>query len=141
MNAQGIEPNGIKISEYNHYEYKSTHQKSVKHDKIEKDGFEHHKDLDVGQYDAAGKVDPQTTSKFHLILAIQQQIDEQVKELTIHYAKIFEQSDEGKKAKESLKEYFDENPDALEKIEQGEIPEYWNKENTAKRIFDIALTG
>lgn len=39
--------------------------------------------------------------------------------------------------KESLKEFFTNNPEALQQIEKGEIPEYFNVENTAKRILDI----
>ena len=141
MNTQGIESSGVKINEYSHFEYKSTHVKYEKHEKVAKDDFEFNEDLNVGKYDSTGKVAPQTTSKFHLILAIQKQIDEQVQELTKYYSAIFEKSDEGQKAKKSLKNYFDENPEALKEIEKGEIPDYWNKENTAKRIFDIALHG
>ncbi len=32
-------------------------------------------------------------------------------------------------------------PDTTEAVYIGGIPEYWNKENTARRIFDIALMG
>ena len=39
--------------------------------------------------------------------------------------------------KQSLKDFFVNNPEALEQIELGEIPEYFNVENTAKRILDI----
>ena len=141
MNTQGIESNGIKIREYTHYEHKMMQSKIVNHEKVEKDGFEHQKELDIGKYDASGKVDTQTASKFHLILAIQKQVDEQVQELTKYYLSIFEKSDEGKKAKESLATYFNENPEALEEIENGDVPEYWNQENTAKRIFDIVFSG
>ncbi len=43
--------------------------------------------------------------------------------------------------KVALKEYVEENPEDLEDIEKGIIPEYWNQENTAKRIFNILLEG
>ena len=39
--------------------------------------------------------------------------------------------------KQSLKDFFVNNPKALEQIGRGEIPEYFNVENTAKRILDI----
>ncbi|MBN2279494.1 MAG: hypothetical protein JXQ65_02840 [Candidatus Marinimicrobia bacterium] len=142
MNAQEIESNGIRISGYTHFEYKTKHAShAVKKEVHQKDVFEFHEDLNVGKYDAAGKMEHQSTNRSHIILAIQKQIDEQVKELTLYYKSIFEKSEETQKAKESLKNYFDENPEALHDIENGKVPEYWNKENTAKRIFDIALKG
>jgi len=39
--------------------------------------------------------------------------------------------------KEFLLNFFDENPEAVEEVKNGEIPEYFNVENTAKRILDI----
>jgi hypothetical protein len=39
--------------------------------------------------------------------------------------------------KQSLNEFFVNNPEALVDIEAGKIPEYFNVENTAKRILDI----
>jgi len=39
--------------------------------------------------------------------------------------------------KRNLKEFFENNPEALDQIKVGEIPEYFNVENTAKRILDI----
>ena len=39
--------------------------------------------------------------------------------------------------KRSLKEFFENNSEALDQIKAGEIPEYFNVENTAKRILDI----
>jgi hypothetical protein len=139
MNTQGIEPNGMKISETKLYSFNSLKKQDKKAVKNDNDKFESHKDLNIGKYNASGKVEAPIASKYDLILAIKSQIDDQVKQITEYYNKIFNQSQEGKKAKESLKEYFEENPEDLEKIEAGEVPEYWNKENTAKRIFDIAV--
>ena len=45
--------------------------------------------------------------------------------------------DEFPEVKQSLNEFFVNNPEALEDIEAGKIPEYFNVENTAKRILDI----
>lgn len=42
--------------------------------------------------------------------------------------------------KQSLNEFFINNPEALKDIESGKIPEYFNVENTAKRILDIYFT-
>ncbi|MFC1553835.1 hypothetical protein ACFL7D_04290 [candidate division KSB1 bacterium] len=42
-----------------------------------------------------------------------------------------------KQVKGFLGAFFEENPEAVEQISRGEIPEYFNVENTAKRILDI----
>ena len=39
--------------------------------------------------------------------------------------------------KDFLGTYFEENPEAVEQISRGEIPEYFNVENTARRILNI----
>jgi len=39
--------------------------------------------------------------------------------------------------KQLLKEFFDQNPEDLEDIQQGIIPEYFNVNNTARRILNI----
>ena len=43
--------------------------------------------------------------------------------------------------REFLNKYLNENPEALESIQNGEIPEYFNEENTARRILDIFFAG
>ncbi len=57
----------------------------------------------------------------------------------------FTQSDENKKlagmAKDELGNYFKENPQALKEIADGKMPEYWNMQNTASRMFDIVTAG
>ena len=142
MNTQKIEGSGISINDFKNLPNKTTARNTEKINRSETDQFAaHSEELNVGKYNAKGKVEGPVTSKYHVVLAIQKQIDAQVKELTQHYKKIFESSETGKNAQKSLKTYFDENPEDLEKIEQGEIPEYWNQENTAKRIFDIAVQG
>ncbi len=45
------------------------------------------------------------------------------------------------KAHDELKSYFTENPEALQQVAAGEIPEYWNVANTAKRMFGIVTAG
>ncbi len=45
------------------------------------------------------------------------------------------------KAHDELKSYFAENPEALQQVAAGEIPEYWNVENTARRMFGIVTAG
>jgi len=45
------------------------------------------------------------------------------------------------KTKDELSIYFDENPEALEQVASGDIPEYWNVENTAGRMFEIVMAG
>ncbi|MFC1562059.1 hypothetical protein ACFL4Q_03590 [candidate division KSB1 bacterium] len=39
--------------------------------------------------------------------------------------------------KESLGLFYKENPEAIEQVSRGEIPEYFNVENTAQRILSI----
>ena len=39
--------------------------------------------------------------------------------------------------KDSLGQFIKENPDAAEEISNGEIPDYFNVDNTSKRILDI----
>lgn len=57
----------------------------------------------------------------------------------------FTQGDENKKlagmARDELGDYFKENPEALQQIANGQMPEYWNIENTASRMFDIVTAG
>ncbi len=57
----------------------------------------------------------------------------------------FTQNDENNKlagmAKDELGNYFKENPEALQEITSGKMPEYWNVENTASRMFDIVTAG
>ena len=141
MNTQGIEQSNIQIKELPLNSFNTSKIVNKNETIVEKDEFESHEDLNIGQYNAKGNVEPPIATKFNLILAIKNQIDDQVKEITQYYMSILEESKEGKQAKESLKNYFEENPEDLKKIEQGEIPDYWNQENTAKRIFDIALLG
>lgn len=62
---------------------------------------------------------------------IKKQIELQTYQLLKQYL------DESPELKQSLEEFFAQNPEALEQIQQGEIPEYFNVENTAKRILDI----
>jgi len=38
-----------------------------------------------------------------------------------------------------LRSYFEENPEAVEQISRGEIPDYFNVDNTARRILNIYL--
>lgn len=42
-----------------------------------------------------------------------------------------------KQVKGFLGNFFEENPEAVEQVSRGEIPEYFNVENTARRILDI----
>ncbi len=139
MITQVIQQNRLKINEYSHYSYNTTVFQNRKNVKKEKDEFESHIDLYIGQYGANGKIEPKESQKFNLILAMKTQIEDQVKEITNYYKSIFEENIETSRAKVDFTEYLEENPEDLEKIEQGVVPEYWNKENTAKRIFDIAL--
>jgi len=45
------------------------------------------------------------------------------------------------KAADELKAYFSENPEAAKDITDGSIPDHWNAENTANRMFHIVTAG
>ncbi len=141
MEAQRIENSVIFNKDISLYSFHSEKTKISVEQQKTKDQYKTQEDLFAGQYNANGEVEITKSSKYHLVLALQKQIDNQVKELTAYYKEIFDNKDEAEKTSQSLKEYFDSNPDALKDIQNGNIPEYWNKENTAKRIFDIAMQG
>ncbi|MFP4547450.1 MAG: hypothetical protein ACLFQM_04915 [Fidelibacterota bacterium] len=141
MITQITEINEIRNAEVKFFPQHSGPPKKAKHPMVEKDVFASHTEVNVGKYNAEGKVEKPVSSGFHVVLAIQQQIDDQVKKLTHYYKEIFEKSEVAQKSKEALSEYFTSNPEDLKEIEKGNIPEYWNQENTAKRIFDIAVQG
>ncbi len=141
MIAQITEINEIRNADVKFFPQHSGPPKKANHPMVEKDAFASHAEINVGKYNAEGKVEKPVSSGFHVVLAIQQQIDDQVKKLTHYYNEIFEKSEEAQKSKEALSEYFAGNPEDLKEIEKGNIPEYWNQENTAKRIFDIAVQG
>ena len=67
--------------------------------------------------------------------AVKAEIKREIKEQTIQL--LTQYLDEAPEAKNNLKEFFLNNPEALEKIEAGDIPDYFNVDNTAKRILDI----
>lgn len=48
---------------------------------------------------------------------------------------------ENKDALRGLRDHFERNPAAMSEIEQGNIPPYFNVENTGKRMMDILLAG
>jgi len=39
--------------------------------------------------------------------------------------------------KQLLAEFFEQNPEALEEVQQGQIPEFFNVDNTARRMLNI----
>jgi len=141
MIAQITEINEIRNAEVEFFPHRSAPHKMAKHPMVEKDAFSSHEEIYVGKYNAEGKIEKPVASGFHVVLAIQQQIDDQVKKLTHYYKEIFEKSEVAQKSQESLADHFAQNPEELKEIEKGNIPEYWNQENTAKRILDIAVQG
>lgn len=62
---------------------------------------------------------------------IRKEIESQTIQLLSKYLEGFPE------VKQSLNEFFVNNPEALKDIEAGKIPEYFNVDNTAKRILDI----
>lgn len=64
-----------------------------------------------------------------------QEIRAQVQEQTVVLIRSY--LAESPEVVESLKDFFEANPEAAEEISNGEIPEYFNVENTGRRILDI----
>ncbi len=137
MLTNSISATYLKTSNYSvHPNNTIQHAKTETKTKI--DNFSVSSDLNVNQYNANGETLVNIHSPFNIILTIKNHVDEQVKELMEHYTNPPIIDDNTKVA---LKEYVEENPEDLEDIEKGIIPEYWNQENTAKRIFNILLEG
>lgn len=64
-----------------------------------------------------------------------EEIREQIKMQTI--ALLSQYMSKNPELKDSMSQFFNDNPTAAVEIAQGKIPEYFNVDNTAKRIVDI----
>lgn len=108
------------------------------------DRFVHAEELKTGAYDATGKVHAAAPANKNLLdrfLALQQSVEQQLLNLYNSFNGDEENAELVEGAKEDLHAYFSENPQALEEVANGQVPEYWNVENTAKRMFDIVTAG
>ncbi|MFC1562895.1 hypothetical protein ACFL4Z_02465 [candidate division KSB1 bacterium] len=76
-----------------------------------------------------------TETKTKNITEIRMDIRNEIKMQTIQL--LTQYLEEVPEVKSSLKEFFTNNPESLNEIAAGKIPEYFNVENTAKRILDI----
>ncbi len=70
------------------------------------------------------------------------QIEKPINKKDITPSLIFSQKEKIKneileQTKQLLARFFEKNPEALKEIQQGKIPEYFNVENTARRILNI----
>ncbi len=95
-------------------------------------------------YDKLGQL--QGVPKKHKTLldqfkTLQQSVGEQLNAVLDSISKNSDQAELVGKAHDELKSYFADNPEALQQVAAGEIPEYWNVENTAKRMFGIVTAG
>ncbi len=75
------------------------------------------------------------SNNIKVIAETKAEIKREIKQQTIQL--LTQYLEEVPEVKNNLKEFFLNNPEALKKIEAGEIPDYFNVENTAKRILDI----
>lgn len=73
--------------------------------------------------------------------ALQESVEQQLSAVFDSISQHSDQKELVGKAHDELKSYFAENPEALQQVANGEIPEYWNVENTAKRMFGIVTAG
>lgn len=110
----------------------------------EKDSFAHAEEVNSGVYDSKGKVQ-EPGEKVHTAQVTLHQIRSQIQDQVENYlSRLIDGGSNDKlvgQAQSDLKNYFQENPDALDEIAQGRIPEYWNAANTATRLFNILLAG
>lgn len=108
------------------------------------DRFEHSEQLKTGAYDATGKVQAALPANKNLLdrfQALQQSVEQQLLALYDSFNGDKENTELVEGAKENLHAYFSENQQALEEVANGQVPEYWNVENTAKRLFEIVTAG
>jgi hypothetical protein len=73
--------------------------------------------------------------------ALQETVEQQLNSVFDSISQHSEDKELVGKAHDELKSYFAENPEALQQVAAGEIPEYWNVENTARRMFGIVTAG
>ncbi len=95
-------------------------------------------------YDRLGKIQNVAKKADNLLDRFQQMRNTVEQQMDALFSS-FKETDENKElagmAKEELGDYFKENPEALQEIADGNMPEYWNVQNTASRMFDIVTAG
>lgn len=95
-------------------------------------------------YTASGKIlgveskDKSLLSQFH---SFKDSVQNQMEALFQAYAENSEDDSLVTKTQGELNTYFAENPEALAEIKSGNMPEYWNVQNTSKRMFSIVMAG
>ena len=85
--------------------------------------------------EAAGESDEADLNEVALVNQTRLEIRQQIQDQTLSLIRSFLL--DSPELRESLGNFFTENPDALKQVAQGEIPDYFNVENTARRILDI----
>ncbi|MBI9070303.1 MAG: hypothetical protein JEY94_01825 [Melioribacteraceae bacterium] len=118
-----------------------TEQTEITTKTVQTDSFKRSETIGNTIYNAQGKlVSNANSSSIHeSYKAIKQNIKEQIEFLFGSFIKDEENINEFDDAGNKLKTFYQNNPQALEQISKGKIPEYFNVENTAKRQFEIAL--
>jgi len=109
-----------------------------------KDSYEHSEEVNSGVYDSKGKIQ-ESGEKVHTAQITLHQIRSQIQDQVENYlSRLMDGGSNDNligQAHSDLSTYFQDNPDALDEIAQGRIPEYWNAANTATRLFNILLSG
>ncbi len=112
--------------------------------KPKEDAFVRTRPLTPNVYNSLGKMERILKKTDNLLDRFQHMRSTMEQQMDALFAS-FVQNDENKElagmAKDELGNYFKENPEALKEIASGDMPEYWNVQNTASRMFDIVTAG
>jgi len=92
----------------------------------------------LGQMPGVHKKDGNLLDRFK---QIRNSVEQQMDALFSSFTQTEENKELAGMARDELGNYFKENPEALQEIANGKMPEYWNVENTASRMFDIVTAG
>ncbi len=108
------------------------------------DSFVKSNPIDLDVYNNLGKMKEIHRYQGTLLdtfLSLRESVDNQLNALLNSFSQTEGNTNLAGKTKDELNDYFTENPEALEQIANGKIPEYWNVENTAGRMFNIVTAG
>ncbi len=126
------------------YSTQSRKENSTAAQRPKEDTFVRAKPVVPNVYDRLGKIQNMVKKADNLLDRFQQMRNTVEQQMDALFSS-FTQSDENKElagmAKDELGNYFKENPQALKEIADGKMPEYWNVQNTASRMFDIVTAG
>lgn len=109
---------------------------------LQADSFVRSRPLGNKIYNSTGKLIGESTNKVSIndsYKSLKLNVKEQIEFLFGKFLKDEDNQNDFDNSLDQLKTFYQNNPQALDQISQGKIPDYFNVENTAKRQFDIAL--